>query len=65
MTTDDAMGVFFIFYFLFFFYCIVPLGFSHRKFGLLFPWNGSCDRVTLSNLQCLLGVLACPYSTQL
>ena len=39
--------------------------FSHGKFGLLSPGKASCDRVTLPNLVCMLGVLVFPYSIEL
>ena len=31
--------------------------FSHGKFGLLFLEKASCDRVMITNLRCMLGVL--------
>ena len=43
-----------------FYDCIVQLGFSHEKFGLLSPGKASCDRVALPNLPCMLDVLVFP-----
>ena len=34
--------------------------FTHGKFGLLFPGKASCDRVTLPDQRCMLGVLMFP-----
>ena len=33
------------------------MGFLPWKFGVLSPWKASCDRVTLPNPWCMLGVL--------
>ena len=51
---------FFFFFFLLFTAVLSQWDFSRGKFGLPSPGKVSFDRVALSNLQCMLGVLVLP-----
>lgn len=51
----------FLFVLLFFTIVLSHWDFSHLKLGLLSPRKASCDRVGLSNLQCVCWVFWCVY----
>ena len=57
---QEQLFIYLFIYFVYYFLQLYCYDFSHKEFRLLFPGKASCNRVTLPNLWCMLGILVFP-----